>query len=379
MQPQFSCPPGRSPEAQWAAKPNRAREGGVRGRCLSNLRLRLRSSRMARRHSKMVNVASRIPFNIHNREIPPEKSQSVSRSASRSSNEIYMQRRSNVHTSHGQQRNRPSYHPDYPYSDPHTSHSSISLGPEAGPSSGTQSLTLEQPRPMPILNVRLVGYADAKNRGRAKERGPQPTGLPSPGVGSPGTFGGTPLGDGESTPTAIQPTVSVSFAIPCFAHSFACLCSLRNTLSNSRIQGRSQWVGMTEARSIAPPLPCAGHLIPTRVDGFGLYQSHNPTFAIFPNITFHHQRDPYTTELPSRYLHPTSSYPPPSPFVAPILGRLLLGLATVARPSRSHSTAAFLPLMTLRRPFTTHEYIARHILQYILWLRTPICSTLFLC
>ena len=153
----------------------------------------------------MVNVASRIPFNIHNRVIPYEKSQSVSRSASRSFDDNYPQPYSNFHD---HQRNRPSYHANYLNNYPHTSRSSSFLGPEAGPSSGTQSLTLEQPRPAPILNVRLVGYTDTNTRGRTRERGPHPTGLLSPGIGSPGTFDGT-LGEGESTPTPIQPSVSV--------------------------------------------------------------------------------------------------------------------------------------------------------------------------
>ncbi|KIM38693.1 hypothetical protein M413DRAFT_240537 [Hebeloma cylindrosporum] len=164
-------------------------------------RLHERLSRIVRaKEGKMVNVASRIPFNIHNRVIPQEKSQSVSRSASRSFDDDYPQHYSNFHD---HQRNRPAYHANYLYN-PETSRSSSSLGPEAGPSSGTQSLTFEQPRPAPILNIRLVGYTDTSARGRTRERGPHPTGLPSPGIGSPGTFHASPLGEGESTPTAIQ-------------------------------------------------------------------------------------------------------------------------------------------------------------------------------
>jgi hypothetical protein len=155
----------------------------------------------------MVNVASRIPFNIHNRVIPQEKSQSVSRSASRSFDDSYRQPHSNFDH---HQRNRPSYHANYPNNYPHTSCSSSSLGPGAGPSSGTQSLTFEQPRPAPVLNVRLVGYTDANTRGRTRERGPHPTGLPSPGIGSPGTFDCTSMGEGQSMPTIIQRPVSVS-------------------------------------------------------------------------------------------------------------------------------------------------------------------------
>jgi len=154
----------------------------------------------------MVNVASRIPFNIHNRVIPQEKSESISRSPSRSFDDNHLQPHPNFHDHH---RNRPSYHANYLYNYPPTSRSSSSAGPEAGPSSGTQSLTLEQPRPAPILNVRLVGYTDTNTRGRTKERGPHPTGLVSPGIGSSGTFDGTPLGDGEATPTAIQRPVSL--------------------------------------------------------------------------------------------------------------------------------------------------------------------------
>ena len=170
----------------------------------------------------MVNVGSRIPFNIHNRVIPQEKSQSVSRSASRSFDDNDPQPYPNFHD---HQRNRPSYHANYLNNYPHTSRSSSSLGPEAGPSSGTQSLTLEQPRPAPILNVRLVGYTDTNPRGRTRERGPHPTGLPSPGIGSPGTLDGTPLSQGESTPTPIQRPVSVFIRFESSTHSLLCVAS----------------------------------------------------------------------------------------------------------------------------------------------------------
>ena len=161
----------------------------------------------------MVNVASWIPFNIHNRVIPQEKSQSVSRSASRSFDDNYQQPHPNFDH---RQRNRPSYHANYLNNYPHTSRSSSSLGPEAGPSSGTQSLTLEQPRPAPVLNVQLVGYAGMNTRGRTRERGPCPTGLPSPSSGGPGTFNGTPVGEDESMAIVIQQPVSV------FIHHVIC-------------------------------------------------------------------------------------------------------------------------------------------------------------
>ena len=167
----------------------------------------------------MVNVVSRIPFNIHNRVIPQEKSQSVSRSASRSFDDSYRQPHPNFDH---HQRNRPSYHANYLNNYPHTSCSPSSLGPEAGPSSGTQSLTLEQLRPAPVLNVRLVGYTGTNTRGRTKERGPHPTGLPSPGSGSPGTFDGTPVGEGESMPIVIQHPVSV-FIHPVIRRLIGCI------------------------------------------------------------------------------------------------------------------------------------------------------------
>ena len=165
----------------------------------------------------MVNVASRIPFNIHNRVIPHEKSQSVSRSASPSFDDNYLQPYSDFD---GHRRNRPSYHANYLNN--YTSCSLSSLSPEAGPSSCTQSLMLKPPRPPPVLNVRLVGYTGTNARGRTRKRGPHPTDLPSPGGGSPRTFDGTPVGEGESMPAVIQRPVSV-FIHPAICQLIRCV------------------------------------------------------------------------------------------------------------------------------------------------------------
>jgi len=145
---------------------------------------------------KMVNVASRIPFNLHNQIIPKEQSYSASasRSTSCSMDDYYDER----------------YHPLNAYLDPslarkaarrrqktalsNSAHfrragednsrspSPSNGGGDAGPSTRTarsSSCVTEQPRPTPILNVRLVGYKETRVRGRTLQRGPGPSGLPS--------------------------------------------------------------------------------------------------------------------------------------------------------------------------------------------------------
>lgn len=126
----------------------------------------------------MVNVASRIPFNLHNQVIPKEES--GSRSASRSIDDQYDSRYYN------------NTYSDYHYSNYDyrqrvnifargNGSRSASPSPRAGPSNGDQQEedVTEQPKPTPILNIRLVGYDDTQFRGRTRARGPVPSGLPS--------------------------------------------------------------------------------------------------------------------------------------------------------------------------------------------------------
>lgn len=62
----------------------------------------------------------------------------------------------------------------YPYGEgPPTRSPSVSSALLPGPSHETRNRPrYEQPRPTPILNVRLVGYSETRTRGRARERGP---------------------------------------------------------------------------------------------------------------------------------------------------------------------------------------------------------------
>ncbi|KDR84495.1 hypothetical protein GALMADRAFT_237385 [Galerina marginata CBS 339.88] len=143
------------------------------------------------KEGKMVNVASHIPFNLHNQVIPQEH-HSISRSASGSVDAFDGQHRhpralypdfySNQDTNRHQQHN-PQAISSYPFGDPPRSRSpSPSSGLPAGPSTGTRSWAQisEQPKATPILNVRLVGYTDTMSRGRTRARGLAPSGLSSP-------------------------------------------------------------------------------------------------------------------------------------------------------------------------------------------------------
>ncbi|KAF8967538.1 hypothetical protein BDZ97DRAFT_1803853 [Flammula alnicola] len=153
------------------------------------------------KEGKMVNVASQIPFNLHNQVIPVENSKhSNSRSVSASEDKQY-----------GQRQPYPSYGNPYGHAPPSRSRSR-SLGPQVGPSHGTrsQSPTSVQPKPTPILNLRLVGYMDTRARGRTRDRGSHPTGLPSSantkGQNIEESSASTPVTDvasdgGEATPT----------------------------------------------------------------------------------------------------------------------------------------------------------------------------------
>lgn len=135
----------------------------------------------------MVNVASQIPFNLHNRVIPMEKSMSPSHSRSASESGEYdqpyhpSQTYFDVYSNQNSARRRKRH----PYTE--NTHFYADLAPsdytwnEAGPSNmaRSRSPTTIQPRPTPILNVRLVGYTDIKSRGRTTEKELHPSGLPS--------------------------------------------------------------------------------------------------------------------------------------------------------------------------------------------------------
>jgi hypothetical protein len=127
----------------------------------------------------MVNVASQLPFNLHNQVIRKAEYHSRSRSVSESrdrysdhrdrsyaalySNHDMEHFRSQSKYTHGLGRLRPV--------SPH-------LGfLEGGLSTRTRSPSpiAEQPTPARLLNIRLIGYTDANVRGRARERGSYPS------------------------------------------------------------------------------------------------------------------------------------------------------------------------------------------------------------
>ena len=130
---------------------------------------------------RMVNVASQVPFNLHNRVIPQAQSHSSSRSTLDyvnphhdhpyysdfySTRDLARLRKERSKYYHGLGRLRsisPSFH-----------------GSEVDPSSRTRSPSPsgEQPSAARLLNIRLVGYTDIRTRGRARERAQHPTGLP---------------------------------------------------------------------------------------------------------------------------------------------------------------------------------------------------------
>ncbi|KAF8804828.1 hypothetical protein BYT27DRAFT_7213621 [Phlegmacium glaucopus] len=152
------------------------------------------------KEGKMVNVASQIPFNLHNKVIPPERSYgSVSRSASGSidhHSRVHDYQNDYGYSNHGIARHRHFYVSAH---DDRRDDRSRSVSPSAdGPSSHTRyhSQTLDQPMPTPILNVRLVGYTanTSKTRGRARERESHSTEVPDP-------IQGTTQVEGESAAT----------------------------------------------------------------------------------------------------------------------------------------------------------------------------------
>ncbi|KAF9552575.1 hypothetical protein CPC08DRAFT_714494 [Agrocybe pediades] len=140
------------------------------------------------KEGKMVNVASPIPFNLHNQVLPKEQSYSTSRSTSCSMDGYHDER----------------YHPLNAAVDPRVARRLARRQKEAAlatsafyrkaiygsrsPSPSGESTSrngrscsrfADQPRPTPLFNARLVGYKDTQTRGRTKQRGPVPSGLPS--------------------------------------------------------------------------------------------------------------------------------------------------------------------------------------------------------
>ena len=136
----------------------------------------------------MVNVASQIPFNLHNTVLPPARSYgSVSRSTSGSSDHPRDHNYQIDYSKHGHQQN--FYASTF---NDRSRNASPSSGPIVGPSSHTKYLSRT---PTPILNVRLVGYADnmTKPRGRTLSRSTDIRNL---------THGITPIeGEGVATTT----------------------------------------------------------------------------------------------------------------------------------------------------------------------------------
>jgi len=135
------------------------------------------------KEGKMVNVASQVPFNLHNKVLPPERFYgSVSHSSldQRARDHDYQTDYSN----HGNARPRNFYISSCNDGQTDKSRSaSPSSDLMAEPSPYTRCLprTLDHPTPTPILNVRLVGYTDnmTKSRGRTRDRPSLSTDLPN--------------------------------------------------------------------------------------------------------------------------------------------------------------------------------------------------------
>ena len=111
----------------------------------------------------MVNVASQIPFNLHNTVLPPARSYgSVSRSTSGSIDQHPRDHNYQTdYSKHGIGHQRNFYVSAY-----------NDRSRSASPSSGPSHTKYVSQTSTPILNVRLVGYADnmTKSRGRTLSR-----------------------------------------------------------------------------------------------------------------------------------------------------------------------------------------------------------------
>ena len=116
----------------------------------------------------MVNVASQIPFNLHNTVIPPSRSYgSVSRSTSGSLDQHPHDHNYQIDYSKHDTGHQQNFY-DSAFNDRSRS-ASPSSDPIVGTSSHTKCLSRTS---TPILNVRLVGYTDdmTKPRGRSLSR-----------------------------------------------------------------------------------------------------------------------------------------------------------------------------------------------------------------
>ena len=132
----------------------------------------------------MVNVASQLPFNLHNQVIQKTEYHSRSRSVSESRDRYYDRRDRScypaLYSNHDMDhfRNQSKYTHGLGRLRPASPHLGFL---EGGLSTRTRSpspIAAEQPTPARLLNIRLIGYTDANVRGRARERGSYPTGLP---------------------------------------------------------------------------------------------------------------------------------------------------------------------------------------------------------
>ena len=171
-------------------------------------------------YRKMVNVASRTPFNLHNKVLPPEWSYgSVSQSTSRSFDQHPRDHNYQTdYSNHVIARQRNFYASAF---NDELADGSRSTSPSSGPTGPlyTRCLpqTLDHSMPNPILNVRLVGYTDnmTKSRGRPRDRFSLSTVVPR-------THGTTRAEDGgvvattENTETSCEGLVRLFCAIELF-------------------------------------------------------------------------------------------------------------------------------------------------------------------
>ena len=121
---------------------------------------------------KMVNLASHIPFNLHQRTFHQDlsrggSSRSRSLSVDRGYNPAY--HRSSTHDFDGAGPSRLNQRQDVQYYG-NDDYAGDGYGLRSSSSSRSRSPAVEQPQPQPILNLRLVGYVDRRMRGRKSER-----------------------------------------------------------------------------------------------------------------------------------------------------------------------------------------------------------------
>ena len=132
----------------------------------------------------MVNVNSRIPFNLHNQNLPPDSWFSASPklnynpSLSRSTSHSDLIHNLTYYHPHdfdrGTTRYRHPLHPGNPYSRVSSFPHSPRGSPPDSPDSPEQEASTAYTRPNPILNVRLVGFEDQRGRSRERERDRNP-------------------------------------------------------------------------------------------------------------------------------------------------------------------------------------------------------------